>query len=117
MHRLSLALPPLFMLYLTEYMKSKTPHRTGGKAAHSLDDHAAVVILSTLADTTWRIFVPVIIFAALGIWADVQRETMPWFTLSGVAIGFAIAIWLIRQQLRQVAADEAQKATRKESQK
>jgi hypothetical protein len=50
-----------------------------------------------LLDTTWRIVVPVIAFAALGIFADIQLGSKPWMTLTGVAIGFVIAGLLIKK--------------------
>jgi F0F1-type ATP synthase assembly protein I len=55
-----------------------------------------------LLDTTWRITVPVIIFAGLGIFADIQLETKPWLTLLGVVIGFTVAGLLIKKLLSTI---------------
>jgi F0F1-type ATP synthase assembly protein I len=57
-----------------------------------------------LLDTTWRITIPVLIFAALGILADRHFGTKPWVTLSGVVVGFVFATLLVK---RQITASEA----------
>lgn len=66
------------------------------------DRDAAITILITMADTTWRIFTPVILCTGLGIWADLSYGTKPWLTFAGVIIGFALAALLIRDQLKRV---------------
>lgn len=53
-----------------------------------------------MADTTWRMFVPAVIFVGLGLWADLSWGTKPWLTVLGAVIGLAAGIMLIRQQLR-----------------
>lgn len=58
-----------------------------------------MLLLLTFVDTTWRIAVPVLLCVGGGIWADLRFETKPWITLSGLVIGFAVAIALIRQQI------------------
>jgi hypothetical protein len=55
-----------------------------------------------LLDTTWRIVVPVIIFSALGIFADIQLDTRPWMTLAGIVIGFVFAGLLIKKLLSTI---------------
>lgn len=52
-----------------------------------------------LLDTTWRIAVPVLLFAGVGIVADRHFGTKPWVTLSGVVVGFVFATLLVKQQL------------------
>ena len=54
-----------------------------------------------LADTTWRMTVPVVLFAGLGIAADKTLGSQPWLTLVGLITGFGIAAWLILRQLRR----------------
>jgi len=78
----------------------QSPHAERGQDDAALK--TAALLLLTLLDTTWRIFIPVGGLAGLGIWADLHYHTKPWLTLSGVVIGFAIAILLIRQQLKSV---------------
>jgi F0F1-type ATP synthase assembly protein I len=78
------------------------------KAAETTTDHARgnALSLGTLGvqflDTTWRVAVPVLIFAGIGIFADIKVGTKPWLTLLGVVIGFVFAGALIKRLLAQV---------------
>ncbi len=60
-------------------------------------------------DTTWRIAVPVVIFAVLGIVADKQFGTKPWLTLIGMVIGFGLAGLLLKKQLQAAMASDTSK--------
>ena len=57
-------------------------------------------------DTTWRVAVPVLIFAGIGIVADRKLGTKPWLTLTGVVFGFVLAGMLIKQLLAMVNSKE-----------
>jgi hypothetical protein len=57
-------------------------------------------ILLTLADTTWRIAVPTISLALIGIAGDLKFGTKPWLTLFGTLVGFGFAIKLVALQLK-----------------
>lgn len=82
---------------------SSARRKSGKKASRGQDDdHAAIVLLLTVADTTWRIFTPVIIMTVIGIWADLKFATSPWITIILVIVGFVIAGFLIAAQLRKV---------------
>ena len=70
------------------------------------ESHVVITLLATLADTTWRMFTPVILCTGLGLWADIHYHTRPWLTILSALIGFALAIWLIYMQLQRVAALE-----------
>lgn len=59
-------------------------------------------VIATMADTTWRMFVPTIGLLLLGLQFDQANHTLPWGTLIGLAIGSIIAGLLIRQQLNTV---------------
>jgi hypothetical protein len=61
-----------------------------------------VVLLLTLADTTWRMLVPTGLLAALGLWVDLHYATAPWLTLASVPVGLAVSVLLVRRQLRSV---------------
>ncbi|MBP9668047.1 AtpZ/AtpI family protein [Candidatus Saccharibacteria bacterium] len=63
---------------------------------------AVLLLLADMADTTWRMFGPVILFVALGIWADDRYTTGPWLSLAGVLIGSLLAALLIKKQLSRV---------------
>ena len=61
-----------------------------------------VLLLGTIADTTWRMFVPTVTFILLGYWADESWGTIPWMTVLGIIIGTAITSLLIKRQLEEV---------------
>lgn len=52
-----------------------------------------------LMDTTWRITVPVLLFAVVGIFIDKAVGSKPWVTLLGAMIGFLVATLLIKRQI------------------
>ena len=52
-----------------------------------------------IADTTWRMTVPVVIFAFIGIFIDIKLSSEPWATLLGVVVGFYFAYVLIKRQI------------------
>ncbi len=61
-----------------------------------------LLLLGTIADTTWRMFVPIVGLLMLGLWVDKQIGTLPWATLALTILGIAIAAELIRRQLMNV---------------
>lgn len=81
------------------------PSKKRGSAAVGASKDAAqntTTLLLTMADTTWRVFVPTILFVGLGIWADLTVGTKPWLTFLGLAIGLIVASFLIRAQIKKV---------------
>lgn len=61
-----------------------------------------LVLFSTVADTTWRMFVPTLLGLALGLWADSTFYTKPLFTLIGVIVGVIVCLGLIYVQMKGV---------------
>lgn len=61
-----------------------------------------LVLFGTVADTTWRMFVPTIGGLVLGMWADSAFASKPLLTITGVCIGVAICLGLIYIQLKGV---------------
>lgn len=59
-----------------------------------------VLMLATIADTTWRMFIPTVGLAYLGWLADKQWGTKPWLLAVGVVIGAIISAALVRRQLQ-----------------
>lgn len=59
---------------------------------------SSILILATVADTTWRMLTPVIILLVGGIILDKRLESGVLFSILGVCTGFIIAILLVRQQ-------------------
>lgn len=65
------------------------------------EKQTAFILLSTAADTTWRMFVPTLGGTLLGLWIDGQNKTEPIYGIVGLFIGVIITAMLIRQQYRQ----------------
>ena len=61
-----------------------------------------ILLLSTIGDTTWRMFVPTLGGTGLGLWVDAQANTTPWLGLTGLGIGIGITALLMRQQFKNV---------------
>lgn len=73
------------------------------------DDHqmpptpsTVILLLSTIGDTTWRMFVPTIGLFLIGFWVDGQFGTKPWAEIAGILLGSLLAGLLVRNQLRNV---------------
>jgi len=64
------------------------------------DDNSYFRLIVSMADTTWRIFIPTIGLLLVGNSLDNTYGTKPWLMLGGAVIGGLIASWLVRRQLR-----------------
>lgn len=64
------------------------------------DKSTAVLLFTIAADTTWRMFVPIIGGTVLGVWGDRSYGSKPWLTIAGIIIGIIVAGYLVRQQLK-----------------
>ena len=73
-----------------------TSDTTEDKAAQ---DSTPLLLLATIADTTWRMFVPSIGMTLLGVWLDTVFTTKPWLMIIGIIVGFAFAILLVKKQM------------------
>ncbi len=78
-----------------------TTHTTDGDIGFGLG-----ALALDFLDTTWRIAVPVVLFAGTGIFADIHLHTKPWITLLGLVVGFAAAGVLVKRQLAAVSKRE-----------
>lgn len=58
-------------------------------------------MFGTMADTSWRMFIPIIGLALLGVWADNSWHTKPWMTVVGIIIGVVLAGLLVKKQLER----------------
>lgn len=58
-------------------------------------------MFGTMADTTWRMFIPVIGLALGGVWIDRTYGTKPFITIIGIIVGIAIAAYLVRLQFKK----------------
>jgi hypothetical protein len=62
----------------------------------------AMLLLGTIGDTTWRMFVPTIGLTIAGLLVDKQLHTTPWVMVVGIVCGIFIAGMLVQQQLKKV---------------
>jgi len=70
----------------------------------SAEPEALGVILATIGDTTWRMFVPSVGLTLLGVWADSQFQTKPWSMVAGILLGFLGAFLLVKKQIGSIKA-------------
>jgi multisubunit Na+/H+ antiporter MnhC subunit len=64
--------------------------------------NAAILLLLTIADTTWRAFVPTIGGTILGVILDNALGLAPLLTTIMIIVGFATSALLIALQIRSV---------------
>jgi hypothetical protein len=96
----------LSYLFYAIFLVMKAPRKQNvGRIESGAPKGAAqntTMLLLTMADTTWRIFVPAILFTAPGIWGDLHFGTKPWLTFTGLLVGFVAAGLLVRKQLKTI---------------
>lgn len=66
------------------------------------NEASTLALLLSMADTTWRMFIPPAILVAGGIWVDLHNGTKPWVTILAAVVGLGLSILLVRSQLRKV---------------
>jgi hypothetical protein len=66
------------------------------------DTSTVILLLSTIGDTTWRMFVPTIGLTILGLLADKWLHTTPWIMISGIIAGAYLAYILVKKQIKRV---------------
>ncbi len=93
---MSFPLSDTWKLAIMKGMESKQPVSGGQKAPDA--EHTGV-ILATIGDTSWRMFVPTVGFTLLGVWLDGNLETTPWLMCGGIVIGFLGAFLLVKKQI------------------
>lgn len=76
--------------------KNKALHNSGQTQQRS----DSMYVIMSMADTTWRMFVPTLSLIWLGNTLDVRYDTKPMLLLAGAVIGGAIATLLVRRQLK-----------------
>jgi hypothetical protein len=80
---------------------STSPNK-GDEKSVPPDSSTVILLLLTMADTTWRLFIPSIGLTIAGLLLDKQFGTTPWLLIAGTILGITIAILLIRAQLKKV---------------
>lgn len=81
---------------IIEAMESKRPVSDGQKSS---DIETVPMLLMTIGDTTWRMFVPSVGLTLFGVWLDGQFGTKPWLMTLGIIFGFAGAFLLVKKQI------------------
>lgn len=77
--------------------------QNGDDKKPSVPDAAAVtLLLGTIGDTTWRMFVPTIGLTVLGLMVDKWLDTTPWVMILGIVLGILLAFVLVKRQLKKV---------------
>jgi len=79
-----------------------TSQNDGDKKPTPPERSTVVLLLGTIGDTTWRMFVPTIGLTVLGLLADKQLHTTPWIMIVGIIVGTLIAALLVRRQIKKV---------------
>ncbi|NCU29125.1 AtpZ/AtpI family protein [Candidatus Saccharibacteria bacterium] len=90
-------------------MESKESPRPTNGGQKSNEVETMKVLLGTIGDTTWRMFVPSVGFTLLGVYLDEQFQTKPWLMIIGILIGFLGAFLLVKAQVGRL------KKTKKDS--
>jgi len=91
-------------------MESKPNISDGSKKSQKpAEPEALGVILATIGDTTWRMFVPAVGLTLLGVWADGQFQTKPWLMIIGIVLGFLGAFFLVKKQISGLKTRKASK--------
>lgn len=75
---------------------------TTGDDHHEPPKTSTVILMLTIADTTWRLFIPSVGLTILGLVLDKQFGTKPWLMIAGIVVGAAIAYLLVRMQIKKV---------------
>ena len=66
------------------------------------DTETIAVILGTIGDTTWRMFVPSVGGTLLGVWLDSVFGTKPWLMAGGIVLGLVFAFVLVQRQVTTI---------------
>lgn len=83
-----------------------TSQNDGDKKPAPPDRSTVVLLLGTIADTTWRMFIPTIGLTILGLLADKALHTTPWLLTIGIVLGVLAAFVLVRRQIKDVRKDD-----------
>jgi hypothetical protein len=50
-----------------------------------------------MADVTWRMFIPSVIFVGLGLWLGLHMNIGPWPAGVGLVVGLTTSFFLVKQ--------------------
>jgi hypothetical protein len=80
--------------------RSTDTHKAVDQSDLAQEAPGALYLIATMADATWRMFVPTIGLLLLGNYLDDQLHSTPWLMLVGVVVGAGISALLIRRLMR-----------------
>jgi len=66
------------------------------------DRRNAYALIMSMADVTWRMFVPSVIFVGLGLWLGLSTHLGPWLAGLGLVVGLTTSFFLVKQQIGAV---------------
>lgn len=66
------------------------------------ESSTVILLVLTIADTTWRLFIPTVGMTIIGLLLDKQFDTTPWIMIAGIVLGVIVAILLVRAQMKKV---------------
>jgi hypothetical protein len=79
---------------------TKKPEKKQERGVPS-NEASTMSLMISMADTTWRMFIPAAVLVPAGIWADLRIGTKPWLTLLAAVLGLTLSILLVKHQLRE----------------
>lgn len=79
-----------------------TSQNDGDKQPATSDVAAVTMLLGTIGDTTWRMFVPTVGMTILGLLADKWLHTTPWIMIGSIILGAYLAYVLVKRQVKKV---------------
>lgn len=82
----------------------KSPKTNSDKLVGQPQSHVALLVL-TIIDTSWRMFVPTIGGTAVGIGLDHYFKTVPLMTIISISLGVIASGFLIYRQIWRVNND------------
>ncbi|OYW85593.1 hypothetical protein B7Z17_02035 [Candidatus Saccharibacteria bacterium 32-49-10] len=98
---------PAFIVTVYKYMSVST---NGSDEDQNASPYSTGVMLTlTFLDTTWRLFIPSVGLTVLGLLLDREFGTKPWLMVAGIIVGSAVAVYLVRSQLKKVTKDNSNK--------
>lgn len=81
---------------------SASPNKNSDDKPTPPDKTTVILLLGTIGDTTWRMFVPILSLTFAGVYADKALGTKPWLTGIGILVGSAVAGILVKRLLQKV---------------
>jgi len=83
--------------YMSTSPNDRDEHQVPPKTSSTV-----ILLLLTMGDTAWRMFIPVIGLLVLGLLVDHELGTKPWITIVGLILGIILAALLVKRQFNKV---------------